>query len=206
VNPTLASTVNGPLWVTGGEDFWGVNPSTGKVQTEFNSGNVISGLSTDPSGTYLYGGGETPHGLAVVVEYNAVTGTKLFDVPVQDAIEGASVSATNGGVWISYRGGMAGTAAELSQSGLRAIASPTAVKGTEPFGAGPAMGGISSSVNDGVLWFGSQAGLACADPRTGVVRAYEHEAGNPGPGSSFVLYGSGTGGIVAITPPAACFG
>ena len=37
VDPVLTATINGPLWVAGGEDLWALNPSTGAIETEFNT-------------------------------------------------------------------------------------------------------------------------------------------------------------------------
>ena len=42
VNPVLTATIDGPLWIAGGEDLWALNPSTGAVETEFNAHNEIS--------------------------------------------------------------------------------------------------------------------------------------------------------------------
>lgn len=58
--PSLAATVDGPLWVASGEDLWALNPATGTVEKQFDSHNEISSMSTDPTGSLLYTGGGTP--------------------------------------------------------------------------------------------------------------------------------------------------
>jgi hypothetical protein len=208
VNPTLAAAMNGPLWVDGGEDLWGLNPSTGAIETEFNTRTIINYMSIDPTGNYLYAAAQG----AQVIEYNATNGTQLYrsqyELGEVSAIGVETVATTDGGVWVSYRGGNAGDSEELSQSGLRRIAGPTWTKGTDPLGVNQYgyVGGVGSAVIDGVLWLSSQHGFACADPQTGDIRAYNHEGGHPAPAPNHLIYGTGAQGIVATTPPAACFG
>jgi len=79
------------------------------------------------------------------------------------------VADTKGGVWVSFRTGMAGPALELSSKDLSQIAPPNNPNG--PFGNFDQMMGVGSGVSDGTLWLTSVTGLACADPSTSVIRA-----------------------------------
>jgi hypothetical protein len=214
VNATLTATVDGPLWVAGGEDLWALNPSNGAVEAEIDTGNWIGSMSTDPAGSLLYVDGQTSAtGGIAVTEYDAQTGKELLrvDKPLYLvlAVGTGSIAATNSGVWVSVRYGMAGGAFELSAHGLSLIAPPPSKPGT--FGTYDQFMGIGSGVSEQTLWLTSNAQiptLTCADPATGAVRASE-----PTPVAVFAPIASGTrlyalaspGAIVVIAPPAKCF-
>lgn len=206
-NPLLTATVGGPLWVAAGEDVWEVDPSTGIIENEFDAGDQISSMSTDPAGTLLYTGGGLPPGQygMVVSEYDA-RGGRLLDRSYQrDAVNGGTVAATNGGVWVSYRTGMAGPALELSSDHLNKIEPPTDPNG--PFGTFDQIMGVSSAVSDGVLWLSSTNALTCADPTTSVVRARDTtDVLGPVASGGLLYAASPSGGVEVITPPTLCFG
>ncbi|HLG66508.1 MAG TPA: hypothetical protein VKV36_01390 [Acidimicrobiales bacterium] len=208
--PLLTATVGGPLWVADGEDLWALDPSTGTVETELDAGDEITSLSTDPSGALLYTGGDPPSRSGMIVtEYDARTGRQLDHSDQEDAVAAGTVAATDGGVWVSYRSGMAGGAQELSSADLATIAPPPGSGNS--FGTFAQIMGVWSSVSDGVLWLTSATGLTCADPATGAVRASEALAGSDGLSdpiaSGGLLYAvPSSGGVVAMTPPKACFG
>ncbi len=173
-DPVLAATVNGPLWVAGGEDLWAFNPTTGDLETEFDTGNLIVSMSTDPTGTLLYTGAEDSQSMPLVTEYSAKSGQEIKRV-YPGGIISADVAATYGAVWVSFRTGMAGQAIELSADGLTQIAPPLNAQGSslDTYGQD---GGVDTSVSEGTVWVTALTGngsLACADPRTGVVRATE---------------------------------
>src|ERR1700722_18770796 len=127
INPLLTATVNGSLWVAGGADVWELNPATGSIETKFDSGDLITSMSTDPTGTLLYTGGWTNSEVDMfVTEYDAHTGQKLRQ-SLQDAVSPGTVAATNGGVWVTLRTGNYGRAFELSANQLSAIAPPSNV-------------------------------------------------------------------------------
>jgi len=204
--PVLTATVGGPLWVAAGEDVWALNPSTGVTETEFDAENEISSMSTDPTGTLLYTGGETPgeYGM-VVTEYDARTGRQLDRSDQQFAVTAGTVAATTGGVWVSYRSGMAGSAQELSSNDLNEIAPPINPNG--PFDTFDQIMGVGSGVSAGVLWLTSLNTLSCADPSISAVRSSESTNVSDPIASGGLLYAlSASGGVVVITPPTACFG
>lgn len=214
INPVLTATVDGPLWIAGGEDLWALNPSNGAVETEFDTGNLLLSMSTDPTGTLLYTGAEIgAEGGMSVTEYDAQTGQEIqrSDMPqyLALAISQEPVAATNSGVWISVRYGMAGPAFELSAHGLTMIAPPPSKGGA--FGTYDQIMGIGSSVSAGTLWLTSNAEtatLTCADPTSGAIRASESTSVTvEAPiASGSLLYAVASGGVVVITPPEKCFG
>ncbi len=212
--PDLVTTVNGPLWVSGEQDLWALNPSTGAVENEFKAGNGISSMSTDPTGRLLYTASPlTADGGTTVTEYNARTGHKLTQMADPATTGPGTVAATNGGVWLSARSGMAGGTVELSASALTEIA-PTASE-RRGLGTYDQIGGVWASVSEQTLWLTNESGrvnLTCANPTTGAVRTV---GSTPVPLSVPVAVGqrlyaiaSPNGDeayVVVITPPAVCF-
>ena len=210
VNPVLTATIDGPLWVAGGEDLWALNRTTGEIETEFDTGNQIVSMSTDPTGNLLYTGAWTSTlvGDMTVTEYDARTGKQLSRSN-QRAVSPGKVAATAGGVWVTLRSGNYGRAFELSVNGLSEIAPAPNVRTS--LGLYDQIGGVDASISGGTLWLTSAAqggvwSLTCADPTTGAVRVSESvQVGDPiasGPS----LYGFVGTNLVTITPPAKCFG
>lgn len=207
VAPDLTATINGPLWVAGGEDLWALNPSTGAVETEFDTGNSITSMSTDPTGNLLYTDAEDNRSEPWVTEYSAQTGKELKRAYPGGIVAG-SVAATYGGVWVSFRTGMGGQAIELSATGLTQIAPPLNPRGStfDPYGQD---GGVGASVSQGTLWLTAMTDngvLTCADPVTGAVRAKESVIVTDPIASSPLLYAFHNDYLVTITPPTKCFG
>jgi len=209
-NPVLTATADGPLWVAGGDDLWALDPGTGAVETELNTGNEISSMSTDPTGSLLYTGGQmTDSGGPSVTEYDARTGQELKRMSTQ-SIGPGTVAATAGGVWVSARTGMAGDAVELSATGLKQVAPPASE--SRGFGTFDQIMGVWSSVSEQTLWLTSTTDLTCADPATGAVRASETTPSTvsapAASGQKLYAIASANGvidDVVVITPPAKCF-
>jgi hypothetical protein len=210
--PVLTATVNGPLWVAGGEDIWALNPSTGVIETEFDARDEVFSISTDPSGSLLYTSGSTGTGWSVT-EYSAQTGAErgqsgkgsFYGLPSVGA-----VAATSGGVWVSFRSGMTGNVVELPANGFRTLAPPP----QQGAGAFEAVGGVWVNVSAGTLWVtglgtSDDPTLTCADPANGAIRGTETAVVNGAIARDGVVYGFaplGNGArLVAITPPPACF-
>jgi len=102
---------------------------------------------------------------------------------------------------------MMGGVSEASSDGLKAIAPASSYEDTNVYHQ--AMG-FSVDVSDGVLWLGNVLnGFQCADPETGAIRATEAM-----PIAFFedpyaldhVVYAFDGSDLVAISPPAVCFG
>lgn len=188
------------------------------------SGTVAS-LSVDPAGQYLYAALSYPTvaGKAVdasVLEFEARTGQALAatsaDNDVTDAVAGGDLTAVPGGVWDSFRTGMAGATIFLRQSDLALAGPPSSELGApQPDGVFTWIMDASTIYGDGALFLVNQNGImACADARTGVIRVQEHWADAQGvelellavdAPSGRVLVSDGNG-VQAITPPAACWG
>ncbi len=210
VNPVLTATIGGPLWVAGGEDLWKLNPTTGAIENELDTGNQIVSMSTDPTGSLLYTGGWTSSlvGDMTVTEYGTRTGQQLTRSD-QHAVSPGTVAATEGGVWVTLRTGNYGRAFELSVNGLNEIAPPSSVRTSS--GMYDQIGGVEASISEGTLWLissaeGEVATLTCADPATGSVRASESvQVGDPIARGALLYTFAGTD-LVTITPSAKCFG
>jgi hypothetical protein len=210
VNPVLTATIDGPLWIAGGEDLWALNPTTGAIEAEFDTGNQIVSMSTDATGNLLYTGAWTSTlvGDMTVTEYDARTGKQLGRSN-QQAVSPGTVAATDGGVWVTLRTGNYGRAFELSVNGLSEIAPTPNVRTS--LGIYDQIGGVDASISEGTLWLTSAAQggvwtLTCADPTTGAVRVSESvQVGDP-IASSTLLYAFEGADLVTIRPPAKCFG
>jgi hypothetical protein len=204
IDPNLTATVNGPLWIAAGEHLWALNPSTGAVQIQLNPGIQIASMSTSPSGTLLYTGGqEADQSGMVVTEYEADTGRQLLRTLVQ-GVGAGTVAAAQSGVWVSVRSGMAGSATELADRNLAMTAPPS--EPTAPFNTFYQIMGVGSGVSEGVLWLTSLQDLTCGNPITGEVRSTEWvDVYDPIAGGGVLYAAAPSGGVVAITPPSECF-
>jgi hypothetical protein len=211
VFPAMAATVNGPLWVAGGDDLFELNSTTGAVEAEFDTGDEIASISTDPSGNFLYTHGEIPgEEGGTVTEYDAQTGRELLRTS-DGGIGPGTVAATYGGVWVSTRSGMAGGAFELSAKDLKLVA--PAASERQGFGAFDQMMGVGSSVSEQTLWLTSLGqfnsySLTCADPMSGAIRAGESASvtiSAPVARGRLLYAVTSSGEVDVITPPAKCF-
>jgi hypothetical protein len=198
--PVVTATPGGPLWVGAGSGLWALDPSTGATQAHLGVSGRVAWLSTDPGGGFLYvvtgnpaGGGET------VTQYDSRTGHLLRSSNQPEAVAAGTAAATSGGVWLSYRSGMAGGAFELSSANF------TVLSHSGGFGVLEEMGGVGSAVSDGVLWLTSDKGLTCADPSGGKPRAREAIQVRDPVAHGHVLYAAGDAGILEITPPSSCW-
>jgi len=207
-SPVLTATVDGPLWVAAGDDVWALNPSSGATETSFTTAGAVAFMSTDPAGTLLYVSSQLSavEGGEIISEYSAHGGRLLHTSSDSGSVGPGTVAATVGGVWVSVRTGNAGGAYEMSSDGLKVV-SPT----PQGFGAYYQMMGVASGVSEGVLWLSSLSALTCADPNHGAIRSSETIQGEAIEAeglvaSDHVLYAKvPAGGVVAITPPAACW-
>ncbi len=142
--PTTAVTIDGPLWIAVAQDLWALNPENGRIETKPDVHNSISSMSTDPTGSVLYAGGQGQSGPGVT-EYNARNGEEIVRsvAPIDSP---TTVSADSNGVWVSFLGGHAGGAEELSRSTLSIIAPPAGEQALgEPYDQ---FGGVGTWVGD----------------------------------------------------------
>lgn len=120
----------------------------------------------------------------------------------------AQLAAGAGDVWVSCRTGMAGTASELSSSGLVSV--PRAVTPTGPNGPFLHMMGVTVETSDGPLWLSSIGDLACANPATGTLLAKESLPVSVSFGAHAATGGRlyvavANSGVAAVRAPGACF-
>ena len=231
--PGVAAVAAGPagsVWAGSGRTLLRVSVSTGIVLTRavLPSGLDLTGLAAGPGGMNLYASAARLRGSgAVVLEYSASTGALLAQasrMPLTWSVGGAWLTAVPGGVWASFRTGMLGRSMLLSARTLSVIKgfpaaasaadSPVTGRGTLyswPMGSAAAYGG-------GALWVATSGGLvACVNPLTGTVRGQEIVTSGPGlviaalaadPKArkvAAVISDSDYAGVVAISPPRACW-
>jgi hypothetical protein len=195
------------FWLGAGTDLFKVNVTSGTWSGPYPAGEEIDSMSIDPNGRLLYLGGQTLEGTAVAKELNATTGTTLRQVSEPAAIAGIQVSATGNGVWISFRGGLAGSAELLSATGLARLEPPAGFSNAASSETYEQIGGLLAEVSDGVLWVSGPSVLACADPATAAVKASEVLGSQVTiVAATGVLYASDPVGLAVIDPPAVCFG
>jgi hypothetical protein len=226
-----SSLTQGPgrsIWASFGRILVQVDAQTGAIlrRVTIPSGDIQS-ISSDPSGRYLYASVSYPkvNGKMVdqqVDEFSAQTGHALLATgaksPITEAVAGGSLVALPDGVADSFRTGMAGATEFLRQNDLSLMT---------PLGVDPRNDGFTKPPNDvfewmmdastlyadNTLWIANENGvLACVDPTTGALR--ESEQGTPAwpgqlvaidlPGRRVLLAINNL--LVAVTPPAPCWG
>jgi hypothetical protein len=116
-----------------------------------------------------------------LTEYSARTGEELRKIS-WGGIAPGTIAATDGGLWLSSRSGMAGSTGEVSASNLGLIAPPLSQRSV--FDIYTQITGVWATVSERTLWFSSlrpnAAGnvLRCGDPTTGAIRANRRGLGS----------------------------
>jgi hypothetical protein len=161
-----------------------------------------------------------------VLAFSAGTGGLLAQTgrtPLTWSAGGAQLAAVPAGVWVSFRTGMLGQSVLLSARSLSMINdAPAGSAADSPVtGSGTvyswAMGSVAA-YGGGALWVATSGGLvACVNPLTGTVRSQGVMTSRPGlvvaalaadPAArevAAVVSGGGYTGVVAISPPRACW-
>ena len=219
---------NGPadtVWVGYGRLLVHLDAVDGAILSSvpIASGDVDS-LSVDPDQRVLYASLAYPtvSGKAVdaaVVEFDAATGGALAetsaDSAVTSSVAGGALTAVPGGVWMSFRTGMAGSTILLGQRDLAMVGpSSSALNAGFTDGVFVWMMSATTVYGLGALFLANENGvLACIDPQTGTVRAQERLAPAQGPDSQLLAVDVATRQVIAtdgsdfeaISPPAACW-
>ena len=153
----------------------------------------------------------------LVLEFDAVAGRPVATAdhgPVTESVAGSAVTAVPDGVWDSFRTGMLGLTLHMRQADLALTAPTVAGIAQSPVTGLFHWAMYATSVfGGGSLWMTNQSGrLACVDPGNGRVRAierlsqsklvYQLFAADP---ARRLLFGADSQGLVAISPPAACW-
>ncbi len=220
--------VTGPadtIWVGYGRTLVHVDGRDGAIlSTESIGSGTVDSLSVDPGGDVLYAsiGDAVVAGQSVdaaVLELDARTGRTVVETSATSAVTSSAgagrLTAVAAGVWTSFRTGMAGVTILLRRSDLADVAPPPSAMGS------PQPDGIFSWIMDGATISGGDAlflvnengVLACIDPSTGTVRAQEHLADAAGTSAQLLavdapsgrLFATDAAGLVALTPPGACW-
>jgi hypothetical protein len=234
--PYRLDVTNGPaigqddFWIGSGSSLFLVNASTAKVVRHKSFGVEISSISVDPTGSLLYvaldelnkKGLVRAHAPAPVVveELNAKTGHVLDHAGTIGALGSAALEAVLGGVWVSARGGMAGTAVLLRAGGLAMVKPPT---GSTSFNDSiPTMGasitmGIETAYISSTVWLAAADGLSCVAPSTGTFQGgttfgamgFFWSPFTEWQGRLYLYAGVQTStntfpGILSVTPPSDC--
>jgi hypothetical protein len=168
--PQLSATSN-LMWLGYGQALYRLDASTGRSLASQSLPGPVTGVAIDPSGRRLYVGVNaqgSPNGDALVIEFDALTGSRIASAPTGGlGLGGPTVAAAPDGVWIAYATGMMGSAEHRSAADLTLVVGPHR----------QATNGIRVFVGGGALWFVDPGAgqVACADLRTGTVAASSQE-------------------------------
>ena len=212
------------LWIGSGSSLFLVDAPTGRPIRHERLGPSVTSLSVDPAGKLLYvavdeqaGTAPPPPGVPPVVvdELDARTGRVLAQTGIRATT--TSLVAVRGGLWVSLRSGMAGTAVLFRAAHLTRV--PTA-PAFSPFNETiPTMGaaitmGIATNRVSSTVWLVAASGVSCVSPTSGRFRAgmaFTVTAGKWDPFTEWDghLYAARTDTglgptIVSITPPPSC--
>jgi hypothetical protein len=162
------------LWIAYGRGLYRLEPSTGDtVLTRTLSGTATS-ISIDPSATRLYVGLDAsaqPNGRAMIVEWDASTGTQLASTATGGAgLGGPQVAGSTDGVWVAYATGTMGAVEHRSASGLTLMADSGQPRPSHS-------NGIRVYVEGTSVWFvdrGAQE-VVCGDAHSGAQGAVSQQ-------------------------------
>jgi hypothetical protein len=167
------------LWIAGGERTVSlVSATTGAVIRSVDLAGTISSISIDPTGHFLY---VSLNGLmsdpaaavsTVINELDATTGRLVAHAGIKFTLGWATLDAVQGGVWVSYRGGMMGAVVLLRAAGLtNASGSKGQRDEVIPTMGIPITMGVSSVQVGSVVWLSAALGTSCVSPSSGAFRA-----------------------------------
>jgi len=171
------------------------------------AGYSITDVATDPRRQLLYAAATPRLGGGAVFEFGARSGFQLASAtgpPVEFAVAGSNLTAVPGGVWSSFRTGMLGQTVLLRARELSAVPLHSPIFGWAMF---------ASTVYGDSLWLARQDGvIGCIGPQTGGVRARSTVPALIASGQLLtvtpgrhLVYAVGRRGVVAISPPPACW-
>jgi hypothetical protein len=212
----LAPGTHGTIWVSFGRTVLHLNARTGKTIAAIRvpAGLIAGDIALSPAGRFLYVATSSPTGggFSPVLEYDAANVRKLAmntRTVTAVAVGGGKLTATAGGVWVSFRTGMLGHTVLLRQRGLRSVKLPGA--GTPRSLFSWPMGASTAYLPPSLYLIQSVGVAGCANARTGHVRARGTIAGQSEVDELFgfaqrgrVLYAAAPHGVIAIRPPAVC--
>ncbi len=203
------------VWVAFGRTVRHLNPLTGAAigAIRVPAGLIAGAVAQSPSGRDLYVGTSDQIGSrSPVFEYSVATGRKLAAntrTVTAVAVGGGSLTAVPGGVWDSFRTGMAGLTVLLRQRDLHAVRLPGTGSRHSLFSWQMGAGTTYAAPSVYLIQLFGVAG--CMNPRTGHIRARGTIAGHAeveqilaSARGGRVIYAASSKGVLAIRPPAAC--
>src|SRR5690242_2499408 len=173
------------------------------------AGFSITDVATDPQRRRLYAAAEPRLGGGAVFEYHARCGRQLVSAtgtPEKFALAGSDLTAVPGAVWSSFRTGMMGETVLLRAQDLSVVPLHRPIFEWTMW--------ATTVYGGGALWLGTiDEAAACIGPQSGAVRARSTVRDLRGSGQLLtvdpgrhLLYAVGQHGVVAISPPPACWG
>jgi hypothetical protein len=198
------------VWVGFERTLLRISTATGATirRERIPAGVFVDALATDPGQRHLYVGAEPTRGGAMVFEFLAGSGRRQAPAggrKIRFALNGPTLTGVPGGVFGVYRTGMAGQVTRLSQHGLRIQPLHNPVF---------AFFNSASAVYASKVLFLTKldGGPACVSPG-GAVRHSTTLAAIKDRSDllavdarAHLVYALGPHGLLAITPPASCWG
>jgi hypothetical protein len=198
------------VWVGYERTLHQVDTTTGKAirRLKVPTGFSIGSLATDPARRHLYVGTTPTESGGAVFEYLARSGRQLPPARgrlLRDSVGGVNLTAVPGGTFGLFRTGMLGQVVKLSQHGLRHQPLRNKIFGFTMF--------ASTVYGGGALFLAKLGGgTACVSPG-GAVRHSTTLAAIKDRSDllavdarAHLVYALGPQGLLAITPPASCWG
>jgi hypothetical protein len=216
-DPVLAADPDdSEIFLGNADQIYSLDPSTGTAEHLADVPAPVGGLAVSPDGSRLYVGVNVPNSMSRLLVLDIRHGlATLSNTPLDNNIVG-TLLATSGGVWATLASGMETSIrfaplADLAHT--HAVGTPT-----EPAGNGG--GGVPAfaTLAGGVVWLSGNSTIACADARTGAIRARAEEMDEHGfsdyvssvqfvAGHYFAGYAtnhSNDHGLAMLDPPSAC--
>jgi hypothetical protein len=213
------SPTDGGLWLPTPEGAELVSITSGTALKSLSLGARVSDVAPSPDGKLLYVALDElwEHPAAkvgtVIDEVDAITGRVVAHQGIDFTVGPASLTPVQGGVWASYRQGMAGTAGLYRSEGLALVVpGPLAQSPVPRYGDDVTMG-LEATLLGGTLWLQSATGISCLVPSTGTFLAgtafqSDIETGDqswaPFAAWDGLVYALSAEGIVVVRPAAAC--
>jgi hypothetical protein len=211
----------GDLWLAGGTALMLVEPATGRVVETLRpkDADIIVGLAVEPDGRYIdlstRSLAKDHSGVPEVLELDTATGALVKRFLTPFAVTSPDMVSVPGGLWLSWRGGMAGTAKFFPEGSLAASpyrASDHSLLGPPFPGADTMMGDDVTRVGD-IVVLSNNVGATCVTNAGKVLASavFGHSPWSPFGGSGRTLYaiassqpGSLGAFVVDVTMPSFC--
>jgi hypothetical protein len=211
----VAPGMHGTVWVAFGRAVAHISARTGATigSIRVPVGLLAGDAAESPTGRILYvATSDRSARRSPVLEYNVATGRRLAKNTrsvTAASVGGGTLTAAPGGVWVSFRTGMAGLTVLLRQRDLRSVKLAGAGTLRSLFEWQMWAGTVYASPSLYLVQVGGLAG--CMNPGTGHIRARGRASGHGEFDQLFgfaprgrELYAASADGVIAIRPPAVC--